>query len=159
MKNTAKLVLSFFIFLSVFTSCRSYKVVHSSRDEITNVGAAKNIIYIHDKTALYKVDSPNLSSEGVKGNLTPVLNPDTIAEIKNPRGRKQLIRRQHDVLITTKTEVKEVPNAVVLKKADILDISNITSNVNVAENIGTVAILGLGVVVWVVIIKSFQGLL
>jgi hypothetical protein len=162
MKNTVKLALSFLILLSLFTSCRSYKLVHSNRDEITTAGGdlTKHRVYIRDKTALYSVDKPNLSIEGVKGSLTPVLNPDTISEIKDPHTRKQLKRRQHDLVVTTKTEVKDVPaNAVVLKKADITDITHITSSYNIAEDIGTVAILGLGVVVWVVIVESFQGLL
>ena len=135
--------------------------MHASRDEITNVGAKvpSYKVYIHDKAALYKVDKPNLSIEGVRGDITPVLNPDTIAEIKNPHTRQQYKRRIHDLNIYTKVEVKESSNGVVLKKTDITDISYVTSKVNVAEDIGTVAILGFGVVVWVGIIYSFQGLL
>lgn len=135
--------------------------MHYNRDEVSNIGAnATNYkVYIHDKTALYKVDKPNLSVAGVKGDLTPVLNPDTIAEIKNPHTRKQLKKHQHDLNIYTKTEVDNAPNAIVLKKADITDISHIVVKANIGNGIGTVAILGLGVVVWVVIIASFQGLL
>lgn len=135
-------------------------MVHSSRDEIANFNdTTKHKIFIRDKTALYAVSKPNLSSAGVKGELNPVLNPDTVEEIKNPKTRKQLKRHQHDVVITTKTEVKNTPNAVVLKKADILDIAHITSNIDLANKIGTIAILAFGVLVWVFIIKSFQGLL
>lgn len=130
--------------------------MHYGRDEITNVNAADYKVYLHDKTALYKVDKPNLSSSGVTGEFTPVLNPDTIAEIKTPRTRKQFKRHLHDLNIYTKAELK--PNAI-LKKADITDVSRIETKVDIANDVGTGAILALGVVVWIVIIKSFQGLL
>lgn len=160
MKNTVKLAISFLLVLTLFTSCRSYKIMHFSRDQITNVGnVATYKVYIHDKNSLYKVDKPNLSSAGVKGDLTPVLNPDTVAEIKDPHTRKQFKRQEHDLVIYTKAEVKNSSTDVVLKKNDIADISHIVSKVAVAEDVGTVAVLGLGVVVWVLIIKSFQGLL
>jgi len=135
--------------------------MHYSRDEITNIsGNVVNYrVFIHDKTALYAVDKPNLSSSGVAGDLTPILNPDTIREIKNPRTRKQLKRHLHDLNIYTKTEVKTTSKDIVLKKADITDVSHIVSKVDIANDIGTAAILGLGVVIWVLIVKSFQGLL
>lgn len=135
--------------------------MHYNRDEVSNIGpnVTKYKVYIHDKTALYKVDKPNLSSAGVKGDLSPVLNPDTIAEIKNPHTRKQLKKHQHDLNIYTKTEVDNAPNAIVLKKADITDVSHIAVKANIGNGVGTIAVLGLGVVVWVIIIDSFQGLL
>ena len=135
--------------------------MHYNRDEIANIGpnVANYKVYIHDKTAIYKVDKPNLSSAGVKGDLTPVLNPDTIAEIKNPHTRKQLKKHQHDLNIYTKTEVDNAPNAIVLKKADITDIAHVIVKAKIGEDLGAIAILGFGVVVWVVIIDSFQGLL
>ena len=119
MKISVKSTFFFLAILSVFTSCRSYKVMHYSRDEITNISGdvVKYRVYIHDKTSLYKVDKPNLSSSGVSGDLTPVLNPDTVAEIKNPHTKKQYKRRIHDLNIYTKTEVKStIPNGLVLKK-------------------------------------------
>jgi len=161
MKTNAKLALLFLASVLALTSCQSYKVMHYNRDEITNISGnvVKYRVFIHDKSAVYKVDQPNLSSSGVKGDLTPVLNPDTIKEIKNPRTRKQLKRHVHDLNIYTKTEVKTTSNDIVLKKADITDVSHIVTKVDIANDIGTAAILGLGVVVWVVIIQSFQGLL
>jgi hypothetical protein len=135
--------------------------MHYNRDEITNISGdvVKYRVYIHDKTALYKVDKPNLSSQGVSGDITPVSNTDTIAEIKNPHTKKLLKKHQHDLNIYTKTEVKSSPTGLVLKKADITDVSHILVAVDVAEDIETGAILALGVVVWVAIIYSFQGLL
>lgn len=160
MKTTVKLTLLFVISLSFLTSCRSYKVMHYNRDEITNLGNVSNCkVYIHAKTTLYKVDKPNLSSAGVKGELTQVENHDTVAEIEDPHTRKQLKKHQYDLNIYTKKEIKNTSNSFMLKKADITDISRITVNLNIGEDIGTAAILGLGVVVWIVIIKSFQGLL
>jgi hypothetical protein len=161
MKPFLKSFLFLIVILSVFTSCRSYKVMHYGRDEITNISGdvVKYRVYIHDKSGLYKVDKPNLSSSGVSGDLAPVTNEDTIKEIRNPHTRQQMKRRQHDLNIYTKNEVKSVPNGVVLKKADITDVSHIVSKVNIAEDVGTVAILGLGVVVWVLIAESTQGLL
>lgn len=161
MKSSVKTIFLFLTLLFVFSSCRTYKVAHYSRDEITNISGdvVKYKVYIHDKSTLYKVDKPNLSSLGVSGDLTPVSNPDTVAEIKNPHTKKLLKKHLHDLNIYTKTEVKNVPNGVVLKKADITDVSRILTAVDVAEDIETGAILGLGVVVWVAIIYSFQGLL
>jgi hypothetical protein len=130
--------------------------MHLGRDEITNINAANYKVYIHDKTSLYKVDKPNLSSSGVTGEYNPILNPDTIKEIDRPHTRKQYKRHLHDLNIYTKTELK--PN-VILKKADITDISHLKAGVDIADDLGTAAIFGLGIVVWVVIIKSFQGLL
>jgi spore coat polysaccharide biosynthesis protein SpsF (cytidylyltransferase family) len=130
--------------------------MHYGRDEITNINAANYRVFIHDKTSLYKVDKPNLSSSGVTGEYTPVLNPDTIKEIDRQHTRKQYKRHLHDLNIYTKTELK---TNVILKKADITDISHLKVGVDIADDLGTAAIFGLGVVVWIVIIKSFQGLL
>jgi hypothetical protein len=163
MKITVKSTFFFLAILSVFTSCKSYKVMHYSRDEINNISGdvVKYRVYIHDKTSLYKVDKPNLSTSGVSGDLTPVLNPDTVAEIKNPHTKQQYKRRIHDLNIYTKTEVKtsNITGALVLKKTDITDVSHIITKVDIAEDIETGAILGLGVVVWAAIIISFQGML
>lgn len=161
MKTTLKSVLFFLATLSLFSSCRSYKIMHYNRDEITNISGdvVDYKVYIHDKSTLYKVDKAHLSSMGVAGDLSPVSNPDTVAEIKNPHTRKQLKKHQHDLNIYTKLEVKNVPNGIVLKKADITDVSRITSKVDIAEDVGTVSIFGFGVLVWVLIIKSTQGLL
>jgi hypothetical protein len=160
MKTSVKLALLFIIALFTLSSCRSYKVMHYNRDEITNISGnvVKYRVFIHDKTSLYQVDKANLSSSGVAGDLTPILNPDTIKEIRNPHTHKQLKRHEHDLNIYTKTEVK-TSGDIVLKKADITDVSHIVSKVDIANDIGAVAILGLGVVVWVVIVDSFQGLL
>lgn len=161
MKRTLKLISYTLLLLLVFASCTSYKMTHYNRDEITNIGpnVTKYKVYIHDEKSLYRVDKPNLSSAGVKGDLVPVLNPDTITEIQEPRTRKQLKKHQHDLNIYTKTEVKSNPNAVVLKKTDITDVSHIVAKAKIAESAGTIAILAFGVLVWIFIIKSFQGLL
>ena len=161
MKMSVKSALFFLSILFVFTSCSTYKVMHYNRDEITNISG--NVVhykvFIHDKSTLYKVDKPNLSSSGVSGDLSPVSNPDTIAEIRNPHTRQQLKKHMHDLNIYTKVEVKNVPNGVVLKKADITDVSRIITKLNIAEDAGTVAVLGLGVVIWILLFKSTQGLL
>ena len=161
MKRTSKLVLYTVFLLSVFASCTSYKVMHYSRDEITNIGPKVSTykVYVHDEKSLYRLDKPNLSSAGVKGDLTPVLNPDTITEIKEPHTRKQLKRHEHDLNISTKTEIKSNPNGIIIKKEDIIDVSHIIAKARIAESVGAIAILIFGVFVWIFIINSFQGLL
>ncbi len=161
MKRTVKLIPCTLILLSVFASCTSYKVMHYGRDEITNIGPKVSAykVYVHDEKSLYRVDKPNLSIAGVKGDLTPILNPDTITEIKEPHTRKQLKRHEHDLNISTKTEIKSNPNGMVLKKDDITDVSHIVAKARIAESVGAIAVLLFGVLVWVFIVKSFQGLL
>lgn len=135
--------------------------MHYNKDEITTIGPKVTTykVYVYDEKSLYRVDKPNLSTEGVKGELTPVLNPDTIAEIKEPHGRKQLKRHQHDLDISTKTEIKNNPGGLVVKKSDITGVSHILAKAKIAESAGAIVILLFGVLVWVFIIKSFQGLL
>lgn len=161
MKNTVKLILYSLLLLLVFTSCTSYKMMHYNRDELLNLGpkVSKYKVYVYDEKSLYRVTSPNFSSAGVKGELTPVLNPDTIAEIKEPRTRKQLKKHQHDLDISTKTDIKSNPGGLVLKKNDITGVSYILAKAQIAETVGTIAILVFGVLVWIFIFKSFQGLL
>jgi hypothetical protein len=161
MKIRFKLALLSLVALFAFTSCKSYKIMHYSRDEIVKINdhTADYKIYIDAKDSLFSVTKANLSIFGVKGNLTLITDKDTIAAIKNPRTRQELIKHQHDLNIYTKAKIKDNPNEVVLKKADIIDVTHIVSKNEAAEAAGVTAIFGVGVLVWIIIIKSTQGLL
>ncbi len=112
MKTIVKSALLFILGLLIFSSCRSYKVTHYNKDEIDKVGgeADKYNVYLHDKNLTYQVGKPNLSPAGVKGDLNPILDSATVAEIKHPRTRKQLKKHQHDLNIFTKAEIKDNPS-------------------------------------------------
>jgi hypothetical protein len=159
-------VLLFLFVLSVFTSCSSYEVIHYNRNEIDKkIGSniAKYDVYIHDKGNTYKVGNPSLSPAGVKGDLTPVTDRVTIAEIKNPHTRRQFKRHLQDLSIYTQAEISEDKNDVVLKKEAITGFSLIAlhtaadNSVDFENIAGTTFAVGLNIVIWVGIVYAFEG--
>jgi len=162
MKTFLRSVLLFLLILSVFTSCQGYKVMHYNRDELDNIGGDTNKykkVYIHDKKNTYLVDKPFISFEGVKGSLYPITDKSVIEEIDNPKTRNQFKAHKYDLNVYTQTEIQGNLNDVTLKKKDVTDVSHIIKHADLGEDIATGAVLGVGVLIWVGIYYSFQGLL
>jgi len=164
MKTSIKLALLFFITGSIFTSCKTYQVVHYKRSEIPKIsdGFNDDSVYIHDQHSIYKVVKPSLALNEVKGTLVPISDSAKLAELKDLRTQKQLKTHKHDLNIYTKAEVKDLPDGGVLKKEDITDISKVTPvppKFDVALFTEILLVAALGTLVWVAIISSFGGLL
>jgi hypothetical protein len=159
MKTNVISALFFIIFLSFLTSCASYKMQHYDKKEIEKINPDKYNVYIHDKNLTYQVGNPAFSPVGIKGSLNPIMDSATVAEIKHPKTHKQLKKHQHDFNVFTKAEIKDNPSGVILKKADITDITHLPIKPNIAEYVGTGLILALGVVVIIGVVYSFNSLL
>ena len=159
MKILVKSALLFFVIILLFPSCKSYKVQHYDRKEIEKVDPNKYNVYLHDKNLTYQVGNPGFSAAGIKGSLNPIMDSASVAEIKHPKTRKQKRKHQHDLNVYTKAEIKDNPSGMVLKKADISDVTHVPPSPNIAEYVGTTLVLGLGVVVIVGLVYLFNGFL
>lgn len=164
MKTTVNIVLFFLVSVLIFPSCNPYKLMHYNRSELDKVGPkiTDYTVYLHDKENTYKVDNAAVTPAGIKGSITPVPDKATIAEIKNPRTRKQIKRQMKVLNIYVKTEIKEGNGEVSVKKDDINEVSHITKSKaaqNIGQDIGTGFVLCFGVLVWVGVVYSLHGLL
>lgn len=137
--------------------------MHYKRDEILKLG--QNFkdykLFVHDSTNTYRVTKPSLDAGNIKGTLIQLEDSAKIAEIRNPKTRKQMRDHKNDLNVYSKTEIKD-NGGFVLKKEDIKKISRIVpikpkfDAVLYAEILGVVA---LGTVIWIGVIASFGGLL
>jgi hypothetical protein len=162
MKSAGKFALLFFVVLVVFPSCKTLEMKHYNKSELDKVSSSIGDynVYLHDKSNTYQVINPSVSPAGIKGGLNPIIDKATIAEIKNPRTRKQLKKHKHDLNIYSKTEIKD-NSELLVKKEDITDVSHLANKkgASIGEDIATGFVLGLGVLVWVGVVYSFQGML
>jgi ribosomal protein L21 len=164
MKSTIKLVLLVVITLSVFTSCKSYRVMHYEPKELDKVGSDLSIyhVYLHDQHKTYRVENPSISQAGIKGTLDTITDPAKLTAIRNPETKKQLKKHKDDLNFYTKIEIQNVPNQIALKKENI---SNFTKEIVDGSGFDAglyaqiILVVALGTVVWIGIASSFHGLL
>ena len=164
MKLTVKSALLFSLIISLFSSCASLEVMHYKSKDLDRVSKTigNYVVYVHDKSHTYQLAQPSIVANGIKGQLTPITEAQTIAEIKDPKTKKLLKKHEHDLNIYTKLEIVYDPDKdFLLKNTDITSFSYIAPSAkpSIGEDIATGFILALGVAVIVGVVYSFQNLL
>jgi|GEM_PF-2813753 hypothetical protein len=161
MKMRVRTVLLFLITLSVFTSCHTYEFTHSKSSDLDKMKLNKYKVYIFAKNRTYKVDKASLSPAGISGSLTPITDASEIDGVKRPTTKAEMRNHKSDLGIYTKNEVSDTTTGVVLKKADISDVTHVTvKSTGIGKKIGNtvaaVVVSAVGIAMIAGIVYSFQ---
>lgn len=134
------ILFSCFIFL---VQCKSYKQVYQSKEEFIANTAVKNAfskynVYVHDKTGSYRLETPILENNVIKGRLAAVepgwQDPGTILSAKEKEKHKYDLNIYTDKSVESKgvadknQEVKK--NNVSIHKYDV----DIYTKTNILKN-------------------------
>ncbi|HTA26356.1 MAG TPA: hypothetical protein VK809_01105 [Bacteroidia bacterium] len=162
MKFSFKSFLLLLAVLSVFASCQSLEVMHYKYKDFDKVSDKLDNydVYIHNETTTYKVEKPKVSVVGIKGVVTEIRDPATIAEIKNPQTKSQLRKHKHDLSIYTKADLNTELNATILKNVDMTSYTIIIPKSSGFDASTMGQILGVaayGTLVGIAVVYAFEG--